>query len=76
MDNDFLELFVPKQKVVANPKQVVFRLFLNWNERAQTCVDKKKISTHERIPESLEKLTVGLRHRAGENTRKPGLIIE
>lgn len=76
VDNDLLELLVPKQEVVANPEKVIFRLLLNRNERTQACVDEKKISTDERKLESLEELAVRFGRCAGEVARESGLIIE
>jgi hypothetical protein len=48
MNNDLAEVLFVKQKVLANPQQVLLALFVQWNARSYPRVHEKEITTCER----------------------------
>ncbi len=74
VDNDFFKFLVPQQKVITNPKKIVFFLFSKRNERSEARVDKKKIATDERKLQCFKKFTVGISQHAVQTMSQPDLF--
>ena len=62
--DEFPEILLALQKLLANPQQVILLLFGQWHARADAGVDEEEVTAGECQPQLAEKLKVPARHRA------------
>jgi len=69
------ERFLPGEKIIADPEQILVRLRVDGNTGTEAGMDKKKIAAVKRQFERIQKIEMLSRKNVRELDRQPDLLV-